>query len=185
MNIPYPTIPHDKRKNVKLKINDIRQIKYLFFIEKCTVEQIANQFNVALGSIRYHLDPDFKEKKLSYSRKYNKIHWRSDELFRNRNIRDCERRIKERRKEFVYLQFEYQQHKEYFKKLTPEQRRNQSLKYELSEKGQKIRKNYRSSEHCKIIKRKSQTKYRNTEKGKETQRRFKIKQKIKTAMSWF
>ena len=66
MMIEYPKIPHDKKKSVKLKNHDIEAIHWLFHVEKWTIPQIADRFNVTPYAIRYHIDPEFRQKRIQY-----------------------------------------------------------------------------------------------------------------------
>ena len=94
--IIYPNIPHDERKNVKLKLSDIEAIQHLFHIEKWTIPQIADRFKVTQSSIKYHLDPEYRQKHLDMSSQYNGKRWRTDEEYRKKTKKYTRNWIDER-----------------------------------------------------------------------------------------
>ena len=67
--IIYPQIPHDEKKSIKLKYDDIEKIKHLFYVEKWNILQISDRFEVLPHAIRYHLDEEYKKKCIMASKK--------------------------------------------------------------------------------------------------------------------
>lgn len=82
MNIIYPRIPHDEKKSIKLKYDDIEKVKHLYHVEKWTVTEIADKFNVSFNCIKYHLDPEWRKEQLEKVKHINSERYKTDEKFR-------------------------------------------------------------------------------------------------------
>lgn len=95
--IIYPQIPHDEKKSVKLKYSDIEKIKHLYHVEKWTILEISEKFEVVPSSIRYHLDDEYKRKAKLASKKC-KNEYMKDEKYKKSIVRKLSEWTKNREK---------------------------------------------------------------------------------------
>lgn len=87
MSIIYPRIEYDKKKSVKLKLHDIEVIHHLYHIEKWTMSQIADRFNVVPNAVRYHLDPEYRQKSIDRASAWHSKRRTTDEVYRRNKIK--------------------------------------------------------------------------------------------------
>ena len=92
----YPKLDHDEKKSVKLKINDIEKIKHLRIVEKWGYSELSDLFKVSKQTIRYHLDPLYRKKKLDMTIKRTR-NKRLDSDFRTHENKMSNERVTQRK----------------------------------------------------------------------------------------
>lgn len=89
--IQYPRIPHDKKKSIKLKLDDIAKIQHLWESGTCkNLKQLAEMFKVTSTTIKYWVDAEYRENRNKMGSQWSAERWRSDPNFRRKknNLRN-------------------------------------------------------------------------------------------------
>jgi hypothetical protein len=86
---PFPRIPHDQKKNVKLTLVDIKQAHVFRFVMGYTIKETAIALDVSTYCIRYHTQLGYKEKENKRrSEKYTLLQKTSPEFLKKHRLID-------------------------------------------------------------------------------------------------
>jgi len=93
----FPQIPHDEKKSIKLKFNDIKNIRILYNGGK-TVLELAEMYKVSKPCIRYWINPKYRENQLKCSSERQKIRLKTDPIFKARQRKHSRIHVLNRKK---------------------------------------------------------------------------------------
>lgn len=142
MNMKYPKLPKEQYSKKILTDQQVVAIQYFYKICK-NIRLTARHFGVARHTVKYHTNPEFKERELnaSHVRKYKKYH--SDQKYRdNIKIKVKENQIALRAKNPLINKYSIEKQKERYAKF-PEvvsrvskvnQRYHKKVKFKVMEK---------------------------------------------------
>lgn len=86
----YPTIPHDQKRCVKLKLNDIENIRSSYN-QGASIIRLSEIYKVHVSTIQYWIDENYRQKKIKESFHSIKIRRQQDPIFRQKtNRQKCE-----------------------------------------------------------------------------------------------
>ena len=98
MEISYPTIPYDEKKSVKITRQQEDEIRTLH-ANGLSINRLSKMYHVTRFCIKYHLDDEWKQKRIDYIVKFGMKKYYSDPIYRQRVIDTAVERHKRMKKE--------------------------------------------------------------------------------------